>query len=381
MNWWIVVSALIGVAAGALLTAQKRTNRAKAPGANEMEEATTSSDPGLGLLRHISQGILLLDRGLHPLTANQAAHELLGLRKGPLPRHLPAPRLAAIAAQAVEQGGVAEDAVEVSFPARRDLHVRASPLDGGSRVLIVLQDISEEVRSRKARKEFVAHASHELKSPVASLKALAEAVVEAQSHDPEEAALLSRRLLEEADRLGELVVDLLDLSRLEDPEHMVREPLDLSSVLSSELEGVEGVAAEAGSLLKDAIEPGLEIRGDEQQIRLLIRNLLDNAIRYTPAGGTVTVQAETTGDRVTLSVEDTGIGIPREAQQRVFERFYRIDRARSRERGGSGLGLAIVKHVAEQHDATVSLRSEVGRGSTFTVSLPTGGPDLDKEPV
>jgi signal transduction histidine kinase len=250
------------------------------------------------------------------------------------------------------------------------LRVQAAPLETDPAVMVVLQDVSEEVRTQRIRREFVAHASHELKSPVASIQALAEALNGAVPDDLEAAERFSARLMNEADRLGKLVSDLLDLSRLEDPVRLPEEPCDLVDVARREVARLEGPAHEAGILLSSRFGNDLFIKGDPQQLGLLVRNLLENAIQYTHAEGHVTISTERTSTEAILRVVDDGVGIPLEAQPRVFERFYRVDRARSRDRGGTGLGLAIVKHVTELHGGSIELTSELGQGSTFGVRFP-----------
>ncbi|MPZ15381.1 MAG: hypothetical protein GEU73_13315, partial [Chloroflexi bacterium] len=206
--------------------------------------------------------------------------------------------------------------------------------------------------------------------PVASMQALSEAIGKAVIDDPETAARFATRLATESDRLGRLVADLLDLSRLEDPGRAALEPTDLTEIARSEVETYRPQATAKRIDISMRLEPDVRVLGDGQQLGSMIRNLLDNAIRYTSEDGHVVVQLATADGRAELEVADDGMGISREAQARIFERFYRVDRARSRDRGGTGLGLAIVKHVAELHRGTVAVRSELGQGSVFVVSLP-----------
>jgi two-component system sensor histidine kinase SenX3 len=236
--------------------------------------------------------------------------------------------------------------------------------------VVALHDATEELRTMKVRREFVTNASHELKSPVASLQALADALVQAAPDDPEAVARFAARMSAEAERLGRLVADLLDLSRLEEAGRTADEPVDLAETLGPV---VEAARLDADAKLIDLrlrLEPGVVVRGDPEQLAALTRNLLDNAVRYTPDGGWVQLEVAAAHGEALLVVSDSGIGIPTEAQDRIFERFYRADSARSREHGGTGLGLAIVKHVAELHGGRVEVTSELGRGSTFTVHLP-----------
>ena len=321
------------------------------------------------ILERADEGVLLLDGDLSPIMANRAARDMLGLQEVELPARVPSEEVVDAARRAAPGFDVVET-INVWFPLPMNLSVKAIHLENERGVLVLLRDVTHEVLAQKVRREFVSHASHELKSPVASLQALAEAIAEAVRDDPAAAARFSQRLAVEADRLGQLVSDLLDLSRLEDPTNISREPADLSGVAWAEVKAQERVVRDKGIALGSRVAPGIQLRGDEQQLGLLIRNLLDNALRYTPAGGKVDLDVFREGDNVYVRVSDDGPGIPLEAQGRVFERFYRVDRARARDKGGTGLGLAIVKHVAEIHGGHVELQSDLGEGSVFTARLP-----------
>lgn len=371
MNIYTLLALIAGLSLGAVVAYRLGRERSAGPAPQR-----PSARPGIrpeslmDVLEHMSVGVVVLDPSLHPQLANVSARELLGLQADELPAHLPSPPVTEVARSAQEAGGTRSELVDISFPARRTLHVQATSLPRLDRVMVVLQDVSEEVRVQKVRREFVAHASHELKSPVASVQALTEAVLQAMGDDPAEAERFGEQLLGETERLGKLVTDLLDLSRLEEPGDPPSDPCDLEAVAKREADQAERGAAERGLTLSRSLEPGLTMIGDAGQLALLLRNLLDNAIQYTPVGGKVNLEARRAGDSVIVRVEDTGIGIPLEAQPRIFERFYRVDRARSRARGGTGLGLAIVKHVAELHGGRIDLQSEVGRGSTFEIVFP-----------
>jgi signal transduction histidine kinase len=223
------------------------------------------------------------------------------------------------------------------------------------------------------RRDFVANASHELKTPVAAVRVLAETLLTALPEDPETGRRFAERIGREAERLDVLVRDLLDLSRVERGTLDV-EPVDLVGLVKEVLALLADRAEERRIHLRTELQPQVELRGDRAQLGLLLSNLVDNALRYTPARGTVCVRLEATERRAVLQVADTGEGIPAGELPRIFERFYRVDKARARETGGTGLGLAIVRHVAESHGGTVRVDSELGRGSTFTVALPLAGP-------
>ena len=326
------------------------------------------------LLDHVSEGVLILDARLRPTLANAAAARILGVQGDRLPSRLPSEEVAVIARHAQSEGQEAEDLLNLWFPRRSTIKARAVPIDGSADVLVVLQDVTEELLSQKIRTEFVAHASHELKSPVAGLQALAEAVQQAAGNDPQTVERFSAKMVSEAGRLARLITDLLDLSRLEEATQVPDDPTHLSLIAHRELGQVRPLADAKSMHLEAEIQDAVWVRGDDQQLSLMIGNLLENAIRYTPEGGTVRLEVAMNGSDATVRVVDTGIGIPLESQGRVFERFYRVDRARSRARGGTGLGLAIVKHVAELHGGEVSVQSELGRGSTFMARIPVMEP-------
>jgi signal transduction histidine kinase len=336
----------------------------------EAEPLGVSPDPSQEVIDRLSEGVVVLDNELRPVLANAAARRMLGFQQLAGLARLPSEEVLAAARRALGRGMEIDDVVGVWFPLRLSLHVRALPLQAGTGVLVLLHDVTEELLAQQVRREFVAHASHELKSPVASLQTLAEAVQQAVEDDPHSATRFAERLVAEANRLGRLIGDLLDLSRLEEPTTLPQNPISLSEIAYREVEQIRTIAESKEITFAERIQPGIWILGDPQQLELLVRNLLENAIRYTPDGGSVTFETSMRGSQAVLRVTDTGIGIPLEAQGRVFERFYRVDRARSRDRGGTGLGLAIVKHVAELHGGRVTVESELGSGSTFTAWLP-----------
>ncbi|WP_264844767.1 two-component system histidine kinase PnpS [Caldinitratiruptor microaerophilus] len=248
--------------------------------------------------------------------------------------------------------------------------------EGPAGALLVLHDITRFRRLERMRTEFVANVSHELRTPLTSIRGFAETLLEADP-DPE----TRRRFLEivhrEASRLSDLIEDLLDLSRIESGRMAMRPgPVAVDVLVADVLDRHQRRARAAELTLESRVPPGLPpVWGDRARLAQVLHNLVDNAIRYTPPGGRVTVAAEANPEGfVTVSVADTGIGIAREHLPRLFERFYRVDRARSRSSGGTGLGLSIVKHIVELHGGAVSVESEPGRGSTFRFSVPVAGP-------
>jgi two-component system sensor histidine kinase SenX3 len=249
------------------------------------------------------------------------------------------------------------------------MQARVAPL-GSSQVLLLLDDRSEAHRLEEVRRDFVVNVSHELKTPVGGIGLLAEAVADAKD-DPEAVERFARRMQVEAARLSQLVKEIVDLSRLQVAD-VLHEPrlVDISSAVHEALERSR-VEAEARQIeLAEAAEPDLKVFGDEELLVTAVRNLIGNAIAYSDQGTRVAVGVRRAGDAVEISVADRGHGIPESEQGRIFERFYRVDAARSRTTGGTGLGLAIVKHICANHGGDVTVWSREGRGSTFTIRLP-----------
>jgi len=326
------------------------------------------------IIQRMAEGLVVLNDLMQPVTANTAARELLGFPEGSLPPRLSSDEVRSVARRALERDESIEEVVSIWFPSRRTLRVRAEALEAHGGVVVVIQDVTEQLKTQRIRTEFVAHASHELKSPVASMQTLAEALRQAVRDDPEAADRFAERMVFESARLGRLIGDLLDLSRLEDPDDVPEEIVDVSAGARKVVEDAAAEAELKHIELNVEIEDGVMVKGDESQIIVLVRNLVENAVRYTTDDGRVSVGVYHDGDAAVIRVSDNGMGIPLEAQNRIFERFYRVDRARSRDRGGTGLGLAIVKHVAELHGGDVQLDSELGRGSIFTARIPAASP-------
>ena len=254
----------------------------------------------------------------------------------------------------------------------RDLVGRASVTAG--EVAVVVTDLTESRRIQAMRRDFVTNASHELKTPVAGIQALSESLGLAHTRDPERARTMIDRIQLEAERLGKLVRDLLDLARLEESRDGAgRHRVDLDEVVRVQTQRLEELAANHGVCLVHRSEGPAPVISRPQDLRLIVTNLMENALQYNEPGGEVVVQVWRRGARVYLRVSDTGIGIPEPDQVRVFERFYRVDKGRSRAEGGTGLGLSIVRHAVEAHGGTVSLTSAVGEGTVVEAMLPVEG--------
>lgn len=226
----------------------------------------------------------------------------------------------------------------------------------------------------KIRRDFIANVSHELKTPATSLRLLAESLEDVIDEDPTQARIFAGQLKSETERLSLLITDLLDLARLESEDNLENpERVDVRSILMGVLPRVRRVARRKNITLnwrRFGRAADYTVYGDETQLTSMFNNLVDNAVKYTPPGGKVEVTGSSEEDQVTVSINDTGIGIPEQKLNRIFERFYRVDKDRSKATGGTGLGLAIVRHVAENHGGQVAVESTAGEGSTFTVYLP-----------
>lgn len=304
------------------------------------------------------------------VAANPAARELLGLPEGDgdlsLVQALGSGTMAAAARESREAGRPVQVDAQRSG---RDLRVTSSVI--GDEVLVLLTDVTERRRVEELRRDFVVNASHELKTPATAIQTLAEALEVAVATASDRVPALLRRLEEESARLVRMVHDLLDLRRLEDAGPLGVVPVDLAAMIRDVLADHHHEAERRGIELAADLPEAARMVGAVDDLRLIVTNLVANAIHYNVDGGRVevTLAADGRGAYV-LAVTDSGIGIPAHALPRVFERFYRVDTARSREHGGTGLGLAIVRHAAERHGGSVEVSSLLGEGTTFTVTLP-----------
>jgi signal transduction histidine kinase len=329
------------------------------------------------ILSSMEEGVLLFDRRERAVFANAAAPSHLGTPPSDVAALLPID-LQKAARRAGYTGTVVRVVVETGTPSRW-LRATAMPVGDDGSVLLVLRDVTEARRIDEVRRDFVANASHELKTPAAAIQAGAETIRSIAAEDPQALQRFAAQLERDAVRLSRIVADLLDLSRLETGSDLDDRPrLDL--IVREEAQRFREPAASAGLTLTVDAPEVTAVRGSTRDLSLLVRNLIDNALRYTRAGGTVLVQLSTDDAMVRLRVQDDGVGIPSRDIPRVFERFYRVDRARSRDTGGTGLGLAIVRHVAENHGGTVAVTSELGLGTSFDVRFPVPGPREDRPP-
>jgi len=253
---------------------------------------------------------------------------------------------------------------------RRNLHVTAAPIDNEGKILVFINDESEQQRIDAVRRDFVANVSHELKTPIGALMLLSEAVLGAKDN-PEEVQKFAQRMQSESRRLSELVKEIIDLSRLQSHDPLVAAyEVDIDEVVKEAINLSESAAeARQVTIILNEKSNGVVI-GDRDQLIMALHNLIENAINYSPEKTRVTVNISDAGELIEVTVADQGIGIAETEQERIFERFYRVDPARSRETGGTGLGLSIVKHVALNHGGEIGVWSKEGVGSTFALRLP-----------
>ena len=263
------------------------------------------------------------------------------------------------------------------------LTVRVGPLDAHGNIVLVVDDRAPLLRVEQTRRDFVANISHELKTPIGAIAILSEAV-EGAADDPEAVRHFAGRLNKETARVSEMVSQIINLSRLQsDQPMMTPQQVDVCHVLADAVERNRELADSREVNLVVKAEPDLEIQGDPAQLTDAVSNLIHNAIVYSNPRARVAVSSrlvhDVDGDRADIAVADNGIGITDEDQRRIFERFYRVDYARSRDNGGTGLGLSLVKHIAQAHGGSVDVWSKVGQGSTFTLSIPLPSLEFDDE--
>jgi len=326
-----------------------------------------------GALAMIPQGVVVFDDDGTIAYRNEVAAGYLTARHGDALVEEAITELAEEAARGGD-GVVPARTVDLFGPPRRTLVLKAVGVEQDARhlgVLVVIDDVTDRRRLEAVRRDFVANISHELKTPVGALGLLAETLL--SEDDPAVAQRLAERMLTEAFRVARTIDDLLELSRIEADEDARRDDVAVHLLVAEAVDRVRPASEQQGISI-EVEEPAarLNVAGDRRQLVSATYNLLENAVKYSDPGSTIQVRARTDGRWVDIAVEDHGIGIPRRDLERVFERFYRVDRARSRETGGTGLGLAIVRHVASNHAGDVRVESREGEGSTFTLRLPVG---------
>lgn len=323
------------------------------------------------VLAVLRSAVFVVDLAERVVKATPAAHSFGLVRNG----HLVHQEVVDLVRQVRREGRIEDREMDLARSEHAEplvLDIRVAPL-GPLHVLGLINDRTEARRVEETRRDFVANVSHELKTPVGAISLLAETLMEA-ADDPDVVRRFASRLTTESERLSQLVQEIIDLSRLQ-AMHGVQSPttVDIDGVLTEAVDR-NRLAAEAKNIIIEVGGcRGCLVRGDRALIVTAVRNLIDNAIRYSDSNTQVGVGISTADNMVLIAVADEGIGIPAAERERVFERFYRIDQARSRATGGTGLGLSIVKHIAANHGGDVRLWSHPGSGSTFTLRLPVAG--------
>ncbi|HUP20017.1 MAG TPA: ATP-binding protein [Gemmatimonadota bacterium] len=347
-------------------------NAASARLADRIHASTAERDRLEAVLDGMAEGVLVTDAGGRIVRANPALAVMFGLEREPVGRTVIEALRHAAAAEAMGRAAIDRAAVtgevRLTWPAERTLTLHAAGLGGGGAVG-VFHDVTELDRAEEVRRDFVSNVSHEIRTPLAAIAGYAEALSE-PGVGPEEARGHAEVIARQVERLTALVDDLLRLSRLEAAgfEPLV-EDVDAGALAASVGAEWRSRFEAAGIGLEVRVEPGLDVRGEPGLLRQALENLLDNALKYCPPGSTIRLEAGREGGDVTLTVSDDGPGIPREAQPRIFERFYRVEKGRARPGGGTGLGLAIVKQIVEAHGGSVAVESAPGRGTAFRITL------------
>lgn len=332
------------------------------------------------ILSHMNEGVIAIDRRRHCVMANPAAEKIfdfsamnaLGKSLIEITRH---PQLERLVDHAFQDKRTISAEILFSGKTKKTLYVNVIVLDAHVRdigAILVFHDRTELRRLENVRKEFVANVSHELRTPLTSIKGFIETLLSGASKDPATSEKFLRIISEDTDRLGRLVEDILTLGEIEQGAAPIKkEALDLSLELPSILERLKTQLKEKNIAIETRISgTPLRLSGDKDKVHQVFFNLIHNAIKFNKPDGKITLSADQGPEGTTISIEDTGIGIPEEAQSRIFERFFRVDKERSKELGGTGLGLAIVKHIMEAHGGRISCQSTPGQGSRFSVFFP-----------
>lgn len=360
-----------------MATWSRRKSRSESPSAtidiSTTESVVAQSPDRLAVsLDALPVGVVVVDEHEHVIVRNRAAY-FDGVRHHQV---LLDEALEQLLAEVRRHGGDGARTIRLHGPQPRVVTLNAHPLaDGG--VITTIADITERVRLDNVRTDFVANLSHELKTPVGAIAVLAETVVDllTSSELSDEDRIVARRLADkmvtESHRMSHAINELLELSQIELEGAVVKVEVAVNSLVADAVDRVRPLTEPAGTMVKVIVPPAnVMVRGDARQLTSALGNLLENAVKYSDPDGEVEIGVHLVDDSVEFWVRDHGVGIPARDLDRIFERFYRVDRARSRDTGGTGLGLAIVRHVATNHDGTVSVSSVEGEGSTFVLRMP-----------
>jgi len=346
----------------------------------QIEDVTQEKGKLEGILTHLVSGVLVVDRSGRITLVNPAVEKLIGITPNQLLQkwHWEAGHhfgLSSLIDEAILVGTAQKKEITLHQPMGRTVEVNITPIYSNSGsiagAVVLLHDVSEWRRLERMRSEFVANVSHELRTPITAVKGFSETLLDGALNDPGITRQFLQIINDESERLTRLVSDLLELSKIESGHTVFRyAQTDLVKLIERTVSRYTHQADKAGlTLHTDLPQQPVNAYVDSDRVAQVLINLLGNAIAYTPAGGTVCVSVQEQAEQVVLEVRDTGIGIPAEDLPRLFERFYRVDKARARRSGGTGLGLAIVKHIVEGHGGHVDVQSVVGQGSTFRITF------------
>jgi len=345
----------------------------------QMETIRKSERRLNSIIETMESGLIMVDPTGRVSLANRSFERMFGISAADLINHtykkLTYPYdLSALITECAEKGIRMRREIHLYYPEERMLEAHLAPMwveRNGVGVVVVFHDLTAIRRLEQLRKDFVANVSHELKTPITSIRGFAETLLDGAMNDEETCREFLKIIYEESLRLQRLIGDLLDLSRIENKQLPLKvEKTAIHSLVCSVAKTIKDQVRNKGLTLSLDISGKFDAEVDPDRIRQILINLLSNAITNTPSGGMIRVRVEQAKNHWTLSVSDTGIGIPEKDLPRIFERFYRVDKARARDSGGTGLGLAIVKHLVEVHQGQIKVKSQVGKGTTFTLTFP-----------
>jgi len=364
---WLLVVIGVGMGLGAGLWAGRGSSRSRASVSTLVPARTRQ------VLAVLPSGAVIVRRDRRSAYCNNAALAL-GVARPDGALH---PELSRLAERAWTHGEVVEEDIEVKrgvLASSRILHARVSVVDD-ELALALVSDLTEQQAAEQMRRNFAINVSHELKTPVGAIQLLAESV-EAGADDPDMVIAFTKKLRKEAKRLSTLIQEIIEITRLQSDAAVVdAAPVMLSHVVEEALDATSTAAQARGISVTVDVRADATVLGNEDLLVMAVRNLIDNAVQYSDPGKRIIVSTDLEGEVASVSVVDQGIGIAPAEVERIFERFYRVDPARSRETGGTGLGLSIVKHIALRHDGAVDVWSTQGVGSTFTLKLPAASPE------
>lgn len=331
------------------------------------------------ILDHMMEGVIACDRGRKVLTMNPSAESIFGtsLKSAAGKSVLEVTRNTAIDQMmetAIQQKSQMMNEVELYYPEKRTLRLNAVGIEGLDVLhsvcgILVLYDVTEFKKLESMRRDFVANVSHELKTPLTSIKGFIETLLSGAIENHERAKSFLNMMEEDSERLSRLIGDLLELSKIESKEIVLKpEVIELGKEVDQVLAGFKTVLRAKQISIENKVNS--TVLADRDRLKQILINLTENAIKFNKPEGRIVYHSKTHGDQIQVEVTDTGLGIPKNMIPRVFERFFRLDHARSRQQGGTGLGLAIVKHLVEAHGGKIWCESEFGKGSTFLFTLP-----------